>query len=282
VTAKGAYGLALTGLPDARDLLVDAPASWPRWRIERVVGPGDGTDHLDGDSASAPLEPAGRLDVRRADASATLTLPEPPDDGAVAHPYLAPVAALAAYWGGRLSLHAGAYVGAEGVWGVLGDRAAGKSSVLASLAAAGAPVLADDLLVVADGAVLAGPRCVDLRADAARALGLGESIGVTGGRERWRVLLGPVAAQAPLAGFVDLTWGDEARVADVPASDRLPLLLRSFALRAGRPDPSALLDLAALPMLRLERPRRWEAHDAAVEALIAAAGGRGAVATGAS
>ena len=269
MTAKGAYGLALAGLPDASDLLVDAPASWPRWRIERVVGPGDGSDHLDDDSASAPLQPAGRLDVRRSDSSATLTLPDPPGDGTVAHPYLAPVAAIAAYWSGRLSLHAGAFMAGGGVWGVLGDRAAGKSSVLASLAAAGVPVLADDLLVVAGGSALAGPRCVDLRADAARALGAGESIGVTGGRERWRVQLAQVAAQAPLAGFVELGWDEDVRIAEVSGSDRLPLLLRSFALRAGRPDPSALLDLAAMPMLSLQRPRRWQAQRAAVDALIA-------------
>ena len=46
-----------------------------------------------------------------------------------------------------------------------------KSTLLAWLALAGHDVLSDDLLVLADGAVAAGPRCLDLSADVGQRVG---------------------------------------------------------------------------------------------------------------
>jgi hypothetical protein len=270
VTRRGAYGLALAGLPDAGDLLVDAPEAWPLWHIDRRRGDDAATGQMDGDSASLPLDPSGRLEVGRDAAHATLTLPDPPSDAQVAHPYLAPIAAIAAHWSGRLSFHAGAVAVDGAAWALLGDRGAGKSSLLASLAGAGLDVLADDLVVVTDGRALAAPRCVDLREDAARALGAGALIGRAGGRDRWRVGLGSVPAEVPFAGFVELGWGQDVAVAQTPPHERVPLLLRSLALRTAAVDREALLDFVAAPMLRLARPRRWDAQPAAVEALVAA------------
>ena len=45
----------------------------------------------------------------------------------------------------------------------------------------------------------AGPRSIDLRPDAAARLGLGESIGVVGARERWRLRAPPVTASCASA-----------------------------------------------------------------------------------
>jgi hypothetical protein len=133
------------------------------------------------------------------------------------HPHLAPGAAVLARWLGRETLHAGAVLAGGGAWAMLGDRESGKSSTLDWLAAHGHPVLADDLLVLDGSDVLAGPRCIDLRADAAQRLGAGEPLGVVGTRERWRLRLGPLASSAPLRGWGILDWGDDVAVEPVRA-----------------------------------------------------------------
>jgi hypothetical protein len=197
--------------------------------------------------------------VDRASASATIAMPAPPSDAVLAHPYLAPIAAIVARWLGHNAFHSGAVTVGDGAWAVLGGSGSGKSSLIASLHERGCGVMADDLLVVAGGRALAGPLCVDLRTDAARALGRGRSVGVAGGRERWRIDTGPAPAELPLSGFVTLAWADEVRAQPVPVADRLPRLFESLALAAAPPDPDALVDLATLPMLELERPRRYDA-----------------------
>ena len=248
-----------------------APPDWPEWQIGvRRGGDPPAAERMDESGASLALDHGGRLDVDRASRSAVFTLPEPPSGPGIVHPYLAPVAAIAAHWAGRTSFHAGAFVAGGRAWVAIGDRGAGKSSLMAALAALGTIVLVDDLLVVDGGRALAGPRCVDLRDDAAAALEQGVTIGTIGGRERWRVELGDAAPTVPLGGFVELGWGDVTEVAAVPVAARLPLLLRSFALRAGPPDPDRILDLAALPMLRFARPRRWDALEPSARALARA------------
>ena len=102
------------------------------------------------------------------------------------HPYLAPVALVMARWLGREGFHGGGIVAGGGVWGVLGDKTAGKSTTLAWLAREGVGVVSDDVLVIDGGTALAGPRSVDLREEAAERLGVGEPMGRVGQRERWR------------------------------------------------------------------------------------------------
>jgi hypothetical protein len=268
--STGAYGLTLSALSGAECLLIDGPPeSWPEWDIRTRRGDGSGRPHVGEATATVPLFPAGRLDVERRAACATLTMPEPPGDEAIAHPYLAPVAAIAALWLGRQAFHAGAFVHSGAAWVVLGDKGEGKSSLLAALAARGNAVLADDLVVVDRGDVLAGPRCIDLRADSAAALGEGNFIGNVAGRERYRVRLGAAPPALPLAGWIRLGWADEAVVESVPPAVRVPAILAAMALRVTPPDPTVFVDLAARPMLALRRPRDY--GSAALEALIAAA-----------
>ena len=209
-------------------------------------------------SASVALWPAGRLDVDRSRALATIAMPAPPSDDALAHPYLAPIAAIVARWLRHSAFHSGAVTVEGGAWAVLGGSGSGKSSLIASLVELGSGVLADDLLVVAHGRALAGPSCVDLREDAARVLGRGAPLDVGGGRERWRVHAAPAPAELPLRGFVTLAWSEAVRVGPVPVAGRLPRLFESLALAAAPTDPDALVDLATLPMFALERPRRYE------------------------
>ena len=240
--------------------------------MERVAGTVHAVGRrIEADRATIALDGGGALEVDRGRSLARLTAPEPPGEREVVHPYLAAVAALVSRWEeGAPSFHGGALVAGGAAWAVLGDRERGKSTLLAWLATRGVGVLSDDLLVLRDGAAMAGPRCIDLREDAARATGSGVDIGVVGGRVRWRVPLDPVPAEIPLAGWIVLGWGDRFDVRRVPAAARLPALLENVTIVPAPPDPSTLLDLAALPMLELVRPRDLGALERSGDALLAA------------
>src|SRR5207237_858464 len=162
-----------------------------------------------------------------------------------------------AQWYGRESLHGGGIAFAGAAWGVLGERHEGKSTLLAAAAARGLDVLADDVLVVEGEAAFAGPRTVDLRPDAAEALGLGEDLGVAGARPRWRLELEPVAPSLPLAGWVFAAWSEETVLARLSPSETLVRLLRHRGLRLPPTDPAAFVQLSALPAWEFRRPRSW-------------------------
>lgn len=205
----------------------------------------------------------------RTSRTSVFTMPRPPSDAQLAHPYLAATAAIAARWHGWQSFHAGGFVVGGRVWGVLGERELGKSTLLAALAARGAPIVSDDVLVVHDGKVMAGPRCIDLREKSATALRTGNNIGVVGSRERWRIRLAAVEPELPLAGWITLAWGPDIVIDNVAPAERFPRLLDNLAVVLDPPDPPALLALASLPMLTLRRPRRLDALSANVESLFA-------------
>jgi len=161
-----------------------------------------------------------------------------------------------------------------GAWGVLGDKGTGKSSILAWLALQGAGILCDDVLVVdSDGAVVVGPRCIDLRGDAAAWLGEGEALGMVGARERWRLRIGASVLSAPLRGWVTLAWDDRTELNLLPPLERLPLLAANLSLRVMPPNAAAMMDLMALPVWRLRRPRRFDAMGESAERLVAALAG---------
>jgi hypothetical protein len=262
LTRPGAYGLHLPALTGAADMLVDAPDRWSDWHIELAAGAGRPREFLDDARARLVCEPSGWVDIDRAARTSRMHLPEAPTLPEIAQPRLGITGIVAAYWRGDHSFHAGAFVAGGMAWGILGSKGAGKSSLLAMLASMGVPVLADDVLIVNGRLdVLAGPRCVDLRREAALALGLGESIGVLGTRERWRMHLRPAPCDVPLGGFVCLEWGSPA-VSHVPPNDRLRTLYANLALLLGEQrDPAALstlMELLALPMVRIRRPREIE------------------------
>jgi hypothetical protein len=268
----GAYGFRLHGIDAAAHLLTSAEPAWPELTLVRSVDDtrGPQRDRVDEDQAELVLRSGGWVELRRADARATYHLRQPASDGDLLHPYLAPVAALAARWLGRESFHAGAVVVNGGAWGVLGDKEAGKSSTLASLALAGHPVLSDDILVLDKGDVFAGPRCIDLREEPAQRLGVGEPLGVVGVRERFRLELGAAPARVPLRGFVSLEWGGEVSVEPVRGAERLLALVPHRALLLETSAPADLLELSSLPFLRLRRPRGWDSLADTVERLLEA------------
>jgi hypothetical protein len=160
-------------------------------------------------------------------------------DERLVHPYLGHVGAVFARWDGRHAFHARAFVVDDRAWALLGHNEAGKSSLLGALALAGTSVLCDDVLVVDDGRVLAGPRCVDLRAPAAARLEPGDRAEWQPERERYRVRLDSVAPAVALGGFLALDWGDAVDLRRLTGSDRLALLFRRFTLRLPRPTLAA-------------------------------------------
>lgn len=278
----GAYGLAVVGvadpvgaglnpLPDAHD--------WPRVEVRRV--PWTGSDDelppnaVDEHLARLRLLGGGYLEVDRAAATATFHLVEPGTDRDVAHPLLAPVGAIMAWWRRRETFHCAGFVGRDGgAWALAADKEAGKSTLAALLALQGVPLLADDLLVLEDGLhqCLAGPRLVDLRQPTATHLreDLGvELVDVRGG-ERARLDLDPVPLVSPFRGFVLLVEGDGPSVRSVPVSERMERLTVHRGLRHGPHDPTVLLDLATRPVLELSRPKRFDQVDEVIDLLLEA------------
>ncbi|GGM60468.1 hypothetical protein GCM10011608_51880 [Micromonospora sonchi] len=256
-TDRYAYGLRVRGLDHVVEL---APA-----------GPPDGrpTVAIRSDPTGTPPQPGGPderrcvrmladgrwMSVDRDRARATLYGPTPAPD-LLAHPYLAAVATIVNRWSSRETFHAGAFVGGGRAWAVLGARTAGKSSLLAVLAADGVPVLADDALITDGRYAFAGPRCLDLREPVP-----GIDLAPLPARyaTRLRVALPPVADRLPLGGWFFLRWGGESAAVPVAPTD---LLARLAALRtwpALSSDPAVLLALSALPAWDLVRPKEWAA-----------------------
>jgi hypothetical protein len=255
----GAYGIRLHGLDEAAELLLPVDATAPELRIETEIGRAadDAVESVEDDTARIRLRSGGEILIDRGEGVARYRVPHPVRADEIVHPYLAPAAAVVARWMGRESFHAGALAGARGAWGVIGEREAGKSSTLAYLAQHGADVLCDDMLIVDGRVALPGPRSVDLREDAAGRLGIGQAIGVTGARERWRLTLGPVLADQELRGWIFLAWGDELGARSLPGAERLQRLAAQRGLRLAPKRPERLMELAALPAWELARPAEW-------------------------
>jgi hypothetical protein len=171
-------------------------------------------------------------------------------------------------WSGRDTFHAGAFVTERGAWVVIGDKGQGKSTLLAEMAMRGRVVLSDDLVVVDDGEILCGPRCIDLRIDAAAQLARGEDLGVVGARHRARLRLDPAPISVPLCGWVALGWGDDIRTTRMEVKERIPALLNSVALRMPPLSPSRFLEYATLPFIFLRRPRDWSVADESIAAIM--------------
>ncbi len=273
----GAYGFRLSGVPDAGALLVDAPETWPPLDLIRIEADGSRPEIEQVTDIRARLWlPGGAwatLDRERS--SARLAIPDEITDGALVHPYLAPVALVMARWLGREGFHGGGIVVGDGVWGVLGDKTAGKSTTLAWLARQGVGVVSDDVLVIDGANVLAGPRSVDLREEAARRLGVGDPMGRVGQRERWRYVLPPVEPELPLRGWITLAWGEKTTIEPIRGAGRLPALLPHRGVRMSPLDPSVLVRFSALPHLRFIRPRDWAALPGAAERLLGAIAAQG-------
>jgi hypothetical protein len=270
---RGAYGLRVEGVDGAEDLLGEADESWPR--VELMWRLGDATldrELVSDTQATLRLRTGGRIELDRQAERAEYVVPRPLSAEELVHPYLVPVAAVMSLWQGRESIHAGAFVGGGGVWGVVGDQESGKSSTLAALALDGASIISDDLLALDGVTALPGPRAIDLREDAARRLGVGSWIGVAGTRERWRLRLGPVPRKLMLRGWVHLAWGERVEARPLSGRDRIARLLDQRAAHLPSPTPEVLLDLASLPAWEVRRPREWSSLREAATCLRQLAG----------
>jgi hypothetical protein len=271
----GAYGLRLEGVERSVSLLVPADPQWPTFRIRSEVRapPWRDSDAVGESDAGLRLQTGGEIHMEREPGVVVFRRQRPLKEEELVHPYLAPVAAVAAHWFDRESFHAGAFVLNDAAWGVIGEREAGKSTLLASLALRGITVLSDDMLVLDGDIPFAAPRSIDLRPAAARHFGVGEPLGVVGTRERWRLRLAPTAESPPLRGWVFLSWGDGVETSGVAPHKRVARLGAQRGLRLAPRDPSRLLDLAALPAWELRRPPNWDRLDTATDALLDLIGG---------
>lgn len=252
----GAYGLCFPDLPGAADLLNNAPQAWSDWHIAHSPAEGQPAEFVESKRARLRSPPNGWVELDLDNKGSTFYFPARPGDREIVHPYIGSTASVVAWWRGQMGFHCGAFVAGGRAWGVLGPKGAGKSSLLAYLALLDGPILTDDLLVIREGRGLAGPRCIDLRSEPASMLGAGEALGTVGTRERWRLRTEHVEPEVPMGGWIRLGWGEQTRLATIPADQRAQVLLGNIALRREPPDPLAFLDLLALPMLTLERPRK--------------------------
>ena len=241
--ALAAYGFRFCGLTSGRWLGVIGAGRWPRVSCE-----------LD-DRVDAP-----ELELHT-DAP-HLRLPADTSHDELVHPLLGRVGSHLALAQGADAMHAGAVAGPAGAWAVVGPKMAGKSTLLAALSRAGTAIVTEDVLVFSGGVAVAGPRCIDLRPDAP---GLGLGVAVRPADPRHRIALPPIAAEHRLTGVIHLEWGDEESALD--RLDHREALRRLLTVRSekGYPrDPGKLIDLAALPTMRLRRPRSARGLDASV------------------
>jgi hypothetical protein len=239
------------------------------------VDSGAHTPHIDEETATVAV-PSGHLVLDRGRATIEVVHSErDPVVAEIVHPFLWPAAAVFARWRGLETLHAGAFAlpGHSGAWVVMGESGGGKSSLLAALFLAGCEVLVDDLVVLEGRDCFAGPRCVDLKLDAARSMGVEDRTTVVRASQRRRLTLPPVRGRRRVAGFVVLRWDEPIAVTRLSPSAGFATLAVHRRVGALGADHSHLLELAGLPMLALRRPREWGTAGEVVSELIAAIGG---------
>jgi hypothetical protein len=259
-----AYGLPLTGIV-AAGLPPAHGATQPAIHIRHAPRRPSRPAGLTGREAVLDLPGGRQLHLHRGERTATFTGPPVSPDELV-HPYVGAAAAVFSRWAGREVYHAGAFVCGGLAWAVLGGREAGKSSLLAALAARRLPVLADDLVVTDGHQAFCGPRTIDLRQPPP-----GSSEPVTRARSgsRWRLSLPPLPAAVPLGGWIHLRWQAQVAMPAVPASVLLGRLAAGRTWPGLPSDPRTLLALAARPGWDLGRPADWARLDEAVDLILA-------------
>lgn len=260
----GAYGLHLRGISPS-NLTIEPSPDWPAVDVRQQPLATDGASVLvTPDTADIALIEGGWLHMARDDMTATFSVRAPLSEDDLLHPYLAAAAAWFAHWLGRDTFHGGAVAFGGRAFGIVGDKEAGKSTLLAWFAARGTDVLADDLLMLHEQVLFTGPRCIDLRAETVAVLASTEGTAVRGG-SRHRLVLPQTRGAWPFAGWILLGWGPETAMNPVAARDRLPRLAPHRVLRVPPTSPGHLLRLAALPMWELTRPKSWDAMDEVLE-----------------
>jgi len=271
-----AYGARIEGLGAPAGLALRGAEAWPAiaFTTELTAEPLPAASEVRDDRATI-VNPAATLLADRARDEVRVLSAEPLPEADLLHPCLWPVAAVFARWRGAETLHAGAFAGpgGDGAWAVMADSGGGKTSFLATLALAGVEVLADDLLVVEDGHCAAGPRLLDLRPGVAARLAISDrdttSVRST---SRERLPLAPCDGRWPIAGFVELVWGEEVRIERLAPGEGLAALARQRRVLGLGAELHQLLELLDRPVLRFSRPPEWaSAADAAGRLLDAIA-----------
>ena len=136
---RAAYGYLIAGIDGGDTLAVRGAQAWPVLRVSTGIESRDGARRVDLGPDRASIDTlTGRLLLEREPVRMTVLADRRLPDADLVHPCLWPAAAVFARWRGLETLHGGAFVdGRGGAWAVLGDRGAGKSSLLAALAVAG-------------------------------------------------------------------------------------------------------------------------------------------------
>jgi energy-coupling factor transporter ATP-binding protein EcfA2 len=243
MTVTGAYGVRLSGLEAGKWLGVSAASHWPELSCTKD---------------SRPYAPELSLDLRALELRVRADIAH----SELVHPLLGRAGSHVALAHGANAMHAGAVAGSAGAWVVIGPKGAGKSTLLASLNEIGVPIVTDDVLVLAGGVVMAGPRCIDLRPDARR-FGLG--VAVRPSDPRNRIPLPPIAGEHDLTGVIHLEWSSSETT--IEPLDHREAIRRLLILRSdkGYPrSPHAPLHFAMLPTVLLKRPRSMRGLDASV------------------
>ena len=267
-----AYGVRVEGLGRPADLALRGAEAWPviHFRTELTDDPLALVSKV-GENDATIVNPAATLLVDRGRAEVRIRSATPVPEADLVHPCLWPVAAVFARWRGAETLHAGAFVpdGGAGAWAVMSDSGGGKTSFLAMLAQTGVEVLADDLLVIEGGDCVAGPRSLDLRPEVAEQLRLSARITTpVRSTSRRRLSLAPCEARWPVAGFIELGWGDRVAVERLEPVAALAALARHRRVRGLGTGFAQLLDLVDRPVLRLTRPRGWAYADDVAQRLM--------------
>ena len=266
----GAWGVRFPGLAGPGIPLNEAPTHWPEVAVEvRVEAHPEHAVEWGPDRASHRLRGGHQIEIRREPLEVDLVLARPTNAECVLVPHLTSAASTIALWTRRPAIHGGAFLHDGGAWVLLGGKGGGKSTTLGWLAAAGVPIVTDDLVVCDGGDVLAGPRCVDLRSEPAQRLRAGRNLGVVGTRERWRVDVPVCPPRSPLRGWIFLEWGPEVAVERLSPVQRMSRLAQHRALAVPWEDPAALLDLSSRPAFAWYRPKRWRDVERAIARLLA-------------
>lgn len=266
--AEAAYGLRVEGVESSGCLALRGAANWPSVRVSHETGPPVSDAAINGHHATFKVL-TGSVALDRVQGTICFRGHRRLIPDEVVHPLLWPAAAVFARWSGFETLHAGAFAdpARRRAWVVMAASGGGKSSLLAALAAAGYEVLTDDLVVADGGHCFAGPRCIDLKLDAARALGLVGQTRLVRSSQRRRLTLPPADGRWQLGGFLALEWGSATATHRLSPSAGFARLAEHRRVGGLGADHIELLRLAGLPMIVLRRPRRWEALDEAVAVL---------------
>ncbi len=204
------------------------------------------------------------------------------DPRAVALDLVGQVLPLALERDGAWVLHASAIALPQGALVLVGPRGAGKSTLAAACARAGAPLVADDAVatVVREGRPHALPAGLPLRLrpDAAAALGADDAVPDDGWGKR-RVAVPLATAPLPIAAIAFVTPVRDGALARRPLPSPLAIAhlaaAGKLATLRGAAGQTAALDLAialaaAVPVERRDVPRDVRALGATARALLAA------------